>query len=229
MSTYVLMRILESAPRRYDRGIRVLTLGRIGAAYDRLASRIRAGDRVLDLGCGTGALALRAAARGARVKAVDVSPEMLEIAGRRVREAGLEDRVELRERGVAELDSEPDGAYDAVTCGLVLSELSEDEIRFTLREVRRLLKPGGLLLLADELRPASVPLRILHALLKAPLAALAYALTQQTTHAVGGLRGRLEQAGLPPVEWRANRLGSFGEIVARKPPVSGGADGSPAS
>jgi len=59
MSTYVLMRVLESAPRRYDLGIRLLTLGRVDRAYDRLASQIESGQRVLDLGCGTGALAVR--------------------------------------------------------------------------------------------------------------------------------------------------------------------------
>ena len=77
MSTYVLMRILESAPRRYDLGMRLLTLGRLEGAYDRLASQVEAGQDVLDLGCGTGALALRAARRGARVKAVDVDPRNL--------------------------------------------------------------------------------------------------------------------------------------------------------
>ena len=64
MSTYVLMRILESSPRRYDLGIRLLTLGHLDRAYDRLVGRIERGQRVLDLGCGTGALTLRAARRG---------------------------------------------------------------------------------------------------------------------------------------------------------------------
>ena len=54
MSTYVLMRILESAPHRYELGIRLLTLGRIEGAYDRLASRVERGQQVLDIGCGTG-------------------------------------------------------------------------------------------------------------------------------------------------------------------------------
>ena len=73
MSTYVLMRILESAPRRYDLGIRLLTLTRLDKAYDRLAGYIERGQRVLDLGCGTGALTLRAAQRGAKVKGIDIN------------------------------------------------------------------------------------------------------------------------------------------------------------
>ncbi len=46
MSTYVLMRLLESAPRRYDWGIRLLTLGCLDKAYDRLARHIQRDERV---------------------------------------------------------------------------------------------------------------------------------------------------------------------------------------
>ncbi|MFQ5792160.1 MAG: SAM-dependent methyltransferase, partial [Acidobacteriota bacterium] len=97
MSTYVWMRILESAPSRYDLALRLLTLGRLGEVYDRLASRVGQARRVLDLGCGTGSLALRVARKGATVVGMDVSSAMLEVARRRAREEGLADRVELRE------------------------------------------------------------------------------------------------------------------------------------
>ena len=72
MSTYVLMRILESTPRRYDVGIQLLTFGAVGRAYDLLAGQLSPHERVLDIGCGTGALAIRAALRGARVTGIDV-------------------------------------------------------------------------------------------------------------------------------------------------------------
>ena len=217
MSTYVLMRILESAPRRYELGIRLLTLGRLDQAYDRLASYIERGQQVLDMGCGTGALTLRAAQRGAKVKGIDINAQMLEIAGQRVKDAGLTESVELAEMGVAELDTEEAGRYDAVMSGLCLSELSEDEIRYALKQVARILRPGGLLLIADEIKPQGLPNRLIHFLVRAPLVVLTYLITQQTTHPASNLAEKLKAAGFAIVSVRLNRLGSFGEFVAQKP------------
>jgi ubiquinone/menaquinone biosynthesis C-methylase UbiE len=217
MSTYVLMRILESAPRRYELGIRLLTLGRLDQAYDRLASHIERDQQVLDLGCGTGALALRAAHRGARVKGIDINAQMLGIAGQRVREAGLTETVELVEMGVAELDGEEAHHYDAVMSGLCFSELSEDEVTYTLQEVARILRPGGLLLIADEIKPRGLLKRLIHSLIRVPLAGLTYFITQQTTHPISNLSERLTDAGLLIVSARSSPLGGFGEFVIRKP------------
>jgi ubiquinone/menaquinone biosynthesis C-methylase UbiE len=217
MSTYVLMRILESAPRRYELGIRLLTLGRLDQAYDHLASHIERGQQVLDMGCGTGALTLRAAQRGAKVKGIDINAQMLEITGQRVKNAGLMESVELVEMGVAELDAEEARRYDAVMSGLCLSELSEDEVRYALKQVARILRPGGLLLIADEINPQGLPNRLIHSLVRAPLVVLTYLITQQTTHPVSNLAEKLKAAGFAIESVHLNRLGSFGEFVARKP------------
>jgi ubiquinone/menaquinone biosynthesis C-methylase UbiE len=217
MSTYILMRILESAPSRYELGIRLLTLGRLEKAYDRLASRIVRGQRVLDLGCGTGALTLRAAQRGAKIKGIDINAQMLEIAWQRVREAGLTETVNLVEMGVAELDSEETESYDAVMSGLCFSELSEHELAYTLKQVVRILKPGGLLLVADEVKPRNPLCRLIHSLIRTPLAVFTYIITQQTTHAVAGLSDNLTGAGLSVLSVDSNTMGSFSTVVARKP------------
>jgi ubiquinone/menaquinone biosynthesis C-methylase UbiE len=217
MSTYVLMRILESAPRRYDLGIRLLTLGRVGKAYDRLASHIQPGQRVLDLGCGTGALTFRGARRGAKVKGIDVNARMLEIAAQRMKKAGLTQSVELVEMGVAEIDGEEPEIYDTVMSGLCFSELSEDEMSYTLKEVVRILRPGGLLLIADETKPKGIASRLIHSLVRVPLGALVYVLTQQTTNPVSNLIEKLMKAGLSIVSVHSTRLGNFGEFVAQKP------------
>ena len=108
------MKILESAPARYDKSIRILTLGRLDEAYDRLTSHVKKGQRAPDIGCGTGALTLRAAQKDARVTGIDVNLQMLEIARKQVAEAGLTEKVELHEMGVAELGGEESESYDIV-------------------------------------------------------------------------------------------------------------------
>jgi demethylmenaquinone methyltransferase/2-methoxy-6-polyprenyl-1,4-benzoquinol methylase len=219
MSTYVLMRILESAPHRYERGMRLLTFGAIDRAYDALAGLVEPGQRVIDIGCGTGSLTRRVAARGAVVKGIDVNPEMLAIARGRIADEGMDTTVELVEAGVAELDVEPDDAYDAVVTGLCFSELSGDELRFTLAQVARMLRPGGQLLVADEVRPRRSVFRVINAFVRLPLACVTYVLTQQTTRAVRDLPVAIEEAGLRLVSETRSALGTFGVFVAAKPMV----------
>jgi len=211
------MKILESAPSRYDRGIFLLTLGRLDRAYDRLASRIQEGQRVLDLGCGTGALTLRAAGKKAMVKGIDINPQMLEIAQERVKKANLTHWVELCEMGVAELGNENAGEYDVVTSGLCFSELSDDELSFTLREVNRVLKPGGLLLVADEVRPDNILKRFVNWALRIPLVVITYVITQASTSAIRDLPQKVEDAGLRIESTRLSAMETFIELEAGNP------------
>jgi len=172
---------------------------------------------VLDIGCGTGALTVRAARRGAFVKGIDVNPEMLAIARARVQDDHLEENVELVAKGVAELDAEKTETYDAVMSGLCFSELSDDERAYTLGQVARVLKRGGVLLVADEVRPRSVPTRLLYSIVRAPLAALTYVIAQQTTHALREFPKSLADAGLSLISVETSMLGSFGVFVAQRP------------
>jgi len=171
---YVYMKVLESSPVRYERGMGLLTLGRWARVLDEVAGRVEAGERVLDIGGGTGALAARMAWRGAWVTAVDASPAMLAEAAARVVRDGLEERVTLREMGVAELDSLPGGTFDVVTSTLVFSELSGDEVTYALGQCRRLLRPGGRLLVADEVAPETAAGRLGTWLLWLPFALAAW-------------------------------------------------------
>jgi demethylmenaquinone methyltransferase/2-methoxy-6-polyprenyl-1,4-benzoquinol methylase len=217
VSAYVLMKVLESAPSRYDTGIRLLTLGYVDRAYDRLATHVRAGQRVLDVGCGTGALAVRAARRGAQVVGIDVNPQMLDLARQRVDGLGGGPDVELREMGVVELDGEPPCDYDIVMSGLCLSELTDGERVFALRQAHRLLKPDGLLLLADEVVPQGALRGLLHWAVRLPLALLTYLLTQTTTRALKGLVEEVQRAGFVIEAVHLNGLKDFIVLVASKP------------
>ncbi len=219
--SYVYMKVLESAPERYDRGMSILTLGRLERARRDVAALVEPGWRVLDIGCGTGALAVLLARRGAQVVGVDIAPSMLAIAARRVREAGLERRVELRELGAAELDSAfPDESFDCITSSLMFSELSPDEMDYTLRQCHRLLRPGGRLVITDEVLPDSPLGRLATLLFRLPFAILTFILTQNTTRRVAGLAPRITAAGFRIIEVRHYLLGTLRTFVADRLPKS---------
>jgi len=217
MSTFILMKILESAPGRYDRGIYILTLGRLEKVYNRLISRIKKGQTILDLGCGTGTLTLRAAQKGAKVKGIDINPQMLEIAQKRAIKKNLIQNIELCEMGVAELGSEESKSYDVVMSGLCFSELSEDELIFTLKEIKRILKPGGFLLIADEVRPKNILKRILNGIVKFPLVIITYIITQTTIHSTENLPEKIKESGLLIESVGLNNMENFIEVVAKNP------------
>lgn len=218
MSTYVYMKILESAPERYDRGLRILSLGRVMAMYDAVAAAVVAGPppRVLEIGCGTGNLTRRLLDRGATVTAIDINPDMLAVA--RAKLAGMEAKLELREMAAVEIaDRFEPGSFDVVAATLALSEMSEAEQVYVLEAAYRLLRPGARLVIADEVRASGFAARILHALVRWPLAVLTYLLTQTSTSAVRDLVGLVRGAGFRVVEERELPGGS-GMIVGQRPP-----------
>ncbi len=100
MFSYIFMKILESRPHRYDWGIDFLTKGQAGKIKELIVTNfVRSGMAVLDVGCGTGDLAVRAARAGAMVTGVDISQGMLAVAQQRVKKNGLGNRVVLHQAG----------------------------------------------------------------------------------------------------------------------------------
>jgi ubiquinone/menaquinone biosynthesis C-methylase UbiE len=215
--SYVYMKVLESAPERYERGMRVLTLGRIERVRAAIAGRLRPGSRVLDLGCGTGALAVQLARKGCQVTGVDISLAMLAQAAQRVRQAGLEEQITLRQLGAVNLDTAfDDGSFDVVVSTLVFSELSDDEIAYTLAECWRVLRSRGKLLIADEVLPGSVLGRIATFLFRLPFLLAAFVLTQNTTHRVAGLAKRVEESGFRILDIGSYLAGTLQLFAAEK-------------
>ncbi|MBI2897944.1 MAG: class I SAM-dependent methyltransferase [Deltaproteobacteria bacterium] len=103
-----------------------------------------AGARVLDVGCGDGTHAIDAAARGGRVVGIDADPSMLQAARRRARERGV--AVELRDGRVERLPS-ADASFDVVFAVTVLCFVAD--AAGAVREIARVLAPGGRLIVGD--------------------------------------------------------------------------------
>jgi demethylmenaquinone methyltransferase/2-methoxy-6-polyprenyl-1,4-benzoquinol methylase len=133
----------------YDAMNRIMTAG-LDVRWRRLAaqSAVRQGDRVLDAACGTGDLALADAAAGAgKVTGLDFSEQMLVRARRK--SASIEwVRGDLLALPFA------DGTFDAATVGFGVRNVADLELG--LRELRRVLRPGGRLAILEITRPRGV-------------------------------------------------------------------------
>jgi len=119
--------------------------------------------------------------------------------------------------GAVELDAVfSDASFDCVVSTLVFSELSEDEIEYTLAECQRVLRPGGQLMIADEVMPGSTPGKIGTFLLRLPFVILAFLLTHSTTRRVVRLETRISDAGFRIVDKVSYLLGTMELVVAQK-------------
>jgi ubiquinone/menaquinone biosynthesis C-methylase UbiE len=137
--------------RFYDWMVAAYTLGREGRMRQRTldVAGVAVGDSVLDVGCGTGTLALAAKRRvgfEGSVHGVDASREMVARARAKSERSGLPVAFEI-----AAAQSLPfaDGTFDVVTCSLAFHHLPEDSRAAALAEMRRVVKPGGRVLVVE--------------------------------------------------------------------------------
>lgn len=218
MSSFVFMKLLETQASRYDLGMRLLSAGRIRRLYGDVAARVPDRGEVLDVGCGTGGVTGALAAAGRSVTGADRSAQMLAVAERKLAGPIAAGLVRLRQVSITGLDREfaPE-SFDAVVCCLVLSELSATEERYALDVLCRLLRPGGTLVLADEVAPRSAPRRLLSHAARAPMALVTYLLTQTTTHAALELDRKLADRGMESVDSARGQGRSFQIVTGRKP------------
>ena len=141
---------------RYDLLAFLFTGGRERAFRERLLdlARMQPGEAVLDIGCGTGTLAIAAARRagqGADVRGLDASPEMIARATRKAARAGVSAAFQV---GTAEALPFEDSRFDVVLATLMLHHLPRRTREQTAHQVRRVLKPGGRVLAVDFGQPS---------------------------------------------------------------------------
>jgi cyclopropane-fatty-acyl-phospholipid synthase len=102
------------------------------------------GDRLLDVGCGWGSLAIHAAQRyGASVVGITLSEEQAQLARKRAAEVGLTDRIEIRVQDYREIDDAP---FDAISSIGMSEHVGRAEMPAYARRLHDLLRPGGRLL-----------------------------------------------------------------------------------
>jgi len=158
-------------------------------------SGIKAGDRVLDVGCGTGDQVFHYEQKGAIATGIDQNPNMIELAERNRKRQGFNSTFRIA--SAAELPF-PDGYFDGASISLALHEMERDERNRAVSEMKRVVKKEGTLIFIDF----QVPL---------PKNSIAYLIKTvefiagRDNHkcfrdylAQGGLNGLLKEARLTP-------------------------------
>lgn len=131
----------------YDPFTRLLGFGAVHAALIAQAE-LASGQQLLDVGCGTGTLAvrIRGAHPGVEITALDPDPKALAIARRKAERAGVAVRFE---QGYGDALPFADASFDRVFSSMMLHHLDRAVKLGMLRDVRRVLRPGGTFHLAD--------------------------------------------------------------------------------
>jgi demethylmenaquinone methyltransferase/2-methoxy-6-polyprenyl-1,4-benzoquinol methylase/phosphoethanolamine N-methyltransferase len=198
-------RVIHGA-RWYDLFSRVISFGRDKAIREKLielAAPAR-GEKVLDVGCGTGtlALALKSSVGTGEVHGIDASPEMIEVAKGKAAKAGSDIDFQV---ALIEAIPFPDASFDLVTSSLMLHHLPDDLKAKGFLEIRRVLKPGGRFMAMDFAAESHSPLGHLLSIFGHSRGAIM----------VDKLTPMLKDAGFSDVEGIPTRHKNFAFIRAR--------------
>lgn len=144
---------------RYDLLNRILSFG-IDKRWREKAVRMVVEDdpnRLLDVATGTGDLAIAAAEAGdGTVTGVDIAEQMLEVGRKKIERLGLQDRIALQ-TGDAESLPFADASFDAAMVAFGVRNF--EDLHLGLREIARVLAPGGKLAVLEFSRPTAFPVR----------------------------------------------------------------------
>lgn len=202
------MKWLETRPQDYDRGISILTFGRLKQLQTEIINRLIHDEmNVLEIGCGTGALTIAMAQRGARVTAIDIAPAMLGEAEARAREAGFEAEIEFRLMDASLIgENFAPASFDLIVSSLAFSEMTPQAQTYVLHKCRYLLAPGGRLSILDETSPKNLLARLILSVVRLPLRLITWLLTRTTTKPLRDFEDKFTHAGFRS-EMVASRLG----------------------
>jgi ubiquinone/menaquinone biosynthesis C-methylase UbiE len=196
----------------YDGLVNLMTLGQASRLRRMTVDQalLQPGETLLDVGCGTGGVTIPAkiqVGESGSVAGIDPAPEMIALARRKAKRAGVE--IDFRV-GVIESLPYPDETFDVVTSSLMMHHLPEHLQVEGLAEIWRALKPGGRILIADMMKPST-------SFLKRLFTSLALHHGHRIQFGIEDLPELMRETGFEEVEQLDARFLTIGFVRAKKP------------
>jgi ubiquinone/menaquinone biosynthesis C-methylase UbiE len=215
------MKVLEETPEEYELKISSLTAGTLEEVYSRILSLVTEGDKVLELGCGPGSLAVRCAKKGANVVAIDISEKMIAYATEKSQKEDVTDRIKFIKDDITRLDTLLAGRkFDIVISTLALSELRYLEQQLVFDRCWEILVDDGIIAFADEVKPTGWgKKRLMYSLKRFFYASVTYWKTKRTTSAIKHFSERVKQTGYTLQQSERFAQDTFELIIATKQPT----------
>jgi len=212
------MKSLEQRAEKYDKGIKSLTLGKLPKIKQFIVETyLKEGEKLLDIGMGTGTLAILAAQKGVRVTGIDISEKMLEVAKNKIINEELSEQIEVIRMPVIDMDEKfEDKSFDKVVATLFFSELYQKEREFCLTQINRVLKNNGEFIILDEVKPKKIWKKIAYFFIRIPLAFINFLKAHVSTSALKNFEEKLETYNFMILEEHLYLLNTLKLIRARK-------------
>ncbi|MHA2073597.1 MAG: corrinoid protein-associated methyltransferase CpaM [Candidatus Hodarchaeales archaeon] len=219
--SYVYMKVLEETPDEYESGIAKLTAGKINEVYEKILTYVNEGDKILDLGCGPGTLAIACTKKGAEVTAIDFSEKMITFADQKSKEEGVSEKITFIHGNMTQLEILlPQKKFDLIVSTLAFSELRHLEQQIVFNQCWELLTEDGKIGFADEIIPDKFGYKRLKYSIKRFFYGVAtYWKTKKTTRAVKRFRSRLEESGFDILQTERFIGDTFELIFAQRTPI----------
>ena len=216
--SYVYMKSLEKKAEKYDRGIRILTFGKLPKIKQEIAENyVQLNDTLLDIGMGTGTFTILCAKRGAKVTGIDFSEKMLKVAQENIKNEGVNENIQIIKMPIINLDKEfMDNSFDTITAILCFSELYSKEQDFALDQIFRMLKDDGQLILVDEVKPKKFGKKLLYFFIKIPLVFINFLKAHISTNPLKSLEEKFEVHKFVIIEQKLYLLDSLILIRLKK-------------
>jgi ubiquinone/menaquinone biosynthesis C-methylase UbiE len=188
----------DSISRIYDQFTNAISLYQTVKTKEYLINRIKAQSTALEIGCGNGGLAISCAGKCAYVLGLDVSKNMIENAKKLVVKRHI-DGIEFIQKDLYSFNSKK--KFDYIILAYFLNIFPDEKtVEKVISKAKSFLKPGGVILIADELEPSNTILSMIVRALRVPVFNFFYLTTGLKYHKIHDLEKVLENAGIEIIE-----------------------------